>query len=627
MRSRDELELIASIADDLAAGIWVATVPDGRFAYANRAFEEIMGVGGLADVAAGQYAEPYGIYDREGALYREDRLPFVRALQTRSSVVVDDIVIHRRDGRRVFVRAQGKPMFDGNGAITHIAIVFFDITREVEAQKARDRAETRLRRVVASAPIVLWTTDRAGVITFCEGLGLKALQRQPEDFIGTSVFDLYPGTPQIAANSRRALEGETVAYLADLGSVLFDTHLAPLRGEAGEIVGSIGVATDVTERRRFESQLAQAERLATVGMLAAGVAHEINNPLAFVIGNLDVLADWIATGDELDRAAMIPMLDDVRVGADRVRDIVRGLKVFSRVTERTIAPIDLRNPLDAAVSMARNEVRHRAQLTLEVESVPKIMGDEGRLGQLFLNLLINAAQGIAEGAAEKNSIKVRVRVEPVGWVRIEISDTGVGIPADVLPRIFDPFFTTKPIGVGTGLGLSICHAIVTDLGGRIEVESQEGRGSTFRVLFPVAPIDAVATQTTAKVAEPTRSNKRGRVLVIDDEPLILKVVSSILAREHDVTSELRAESALERVRGGARFDAIVCDLMMPDMTGIELYEKLREIAPEQAAVMLFVTGGAFTAKAREFLDRAPHPTIEKPFEAEVLSKRVREVVG
>jgi two-component system cell cycle sensor histidine kinase/response regulator CckA len=633
MRSRDELDLIAAIADDLAAGIWVATVPDGRFAYANRAFEEIMGIGGLTDVAVGQYSEPYGIYDRDGVLYREDRLPFVRALQTKAAVVVDDIVIHRRDGRRVFVRAHGKPMFDARGEMTHIAIAFFDITPEVEAERARDEAQSRLRRVIASAPIVLWAMDREGIVTFCEGSALQALGREPRDFVGQSAFGLYVGNPAVAEKMRRALAGESVAFSTELEGVMFDVQLAPLRNESGELAGAIGVATDVTARRRAQLQLAQAERLASMGMLAAGVAHEINNPLAFVIGNLDVIAERIARLGDVARpevlATLGPMIADARTGADRVRDIVRGLKVFSRADEQVLEARDVRVPIETAIGMARNEVRHRAQLTLELAPTPRVLADQGRLVQLFLNLLINAAQCIPEGAAEKNTITVRTRTEG-DLVVIEVIDTGVGVPSQVLPRIFDPFFTTKPLGVGTGLGLSICHAIVTDLGGRIEVDTEVGRGSTFRVLLPVAPRDEAASSPAPpqpSTVPRERKNERGRVLVIDDEPPILKIMSSILSEEHEVVTEMRADAALARISAGERFDAIVCDLMMPDMTGMELHEVLAKQAPDQARAMIFVTGGAFTAKAREFLEGASRPTIEKPFDAATLLERVRRQVG
>jgi PAS domain S-box-containing protein len=630
MRSADELALIASIADGLPCGVWVAAAPDGRFVYSNAAFDEIMGMGPVADIGVGQYTRPYGIYGRDGALYPENRLPFVRALQERKTVVVDDLVIHRRDGRRVYVRAFGKPLFDAAAAITHVAIAFFDITREVEAQEASSRAEDRLRRVVGNAPIVLFALDRDGRVTFVDGHGLGRLGRRPQDFLGRLVQEIYPDDTAIAEWTRRALAGETVSYIAQLPpDAVYETRLAPLRDESGERVGAIGVATDVTDRHKMQARLARAERLASVGLLAAGVAHEVNNPLSFVIGNLDRAAREIARGlgasSEEARKTLEPLLRDAREGAERVKAIVRDLKLFSRVGEPLLRPIDVRGALDASIAMAHHEIRHRAKLVTELAPVPAVMGDEGRLGQVFLNLLVNAAHAIREGAAEKNEIVVATRVDGDGHVRIEISDTGVGIAPEQRAMIFDPFFTTKEIGVGTGLGLSICHALVTELGGHIEVESLPGQGSTFAVVLPPAgPQAAVATPASATRSE---RGRRGGILVIDDEPLILKVVADALGDEHEVTCEGRGDVALARIRNGETFDAIVCDLMMPQVTGMDLHGALLEIAPKQAEAMIFLTGGAFTPHARAFLDRIPNIVIEKPFDTETLCASVRRVVG
>ena len=633
MRSPDELALIASIADGLPCGVWVATAPDGRFVYSNDAFEEIMGMGPVTEVGVGEYTGPYGIYGRDGALYPEDRLPFVRALQERTTVVVDDLVIHRRDGRHVYVRAVGKPMIDASGAITHVAIAFFDITLEAEAQMARSRAEERLRSVVSGAPIVLFALDREATITFVDGRGLRRLGMRPEDFLGKSAFEAYANAGSAVAWIKRALAGETVSYLAELPPhAVFETHLAPLRDGAGEIVGAIGVSTDVTDRHAVQAQLARAERLASVGLLAAGVAHEVNNPLSFVIGNLDLMSAQIAQGlgARPDQAlvALGNMVRDARQGAERVRTIVRDLKTFSRVREQRVDPLDVRAPLEAAIAMARNEIRHRALLKVDLAPVPSVLADEGRLAQVFLNLLVNAAHSIPEGAAEKHEIRVTTRPDPDGGARVEVSDTGVGIEPAHLARIFDPFFTTKDLGQGTGLGLSICHGVVTDLGGRIEVESTPGRGTTFRVILPGAPEAPAAPQ--ARLATETGASPTGRratVLVIDDEPLILKIVTAVLEGDHDVTCEARADAALARIRVGERFDAILCDLMMPQVTGMDLHAALLEIAPRQAEVMVFLTGGAFTPRARAFLDRVSNPIVEKPFDSAALRKGLERLVG
>ncbi|HEY8039686.1 MAG TPA: PAS domain-containing protein [Polyangiaceae bacterium] len=633
MRSPEDLALIAAIADDLAAGIWVARAPDGQFVYANRAFEEIMGMGPVVGIGVGEYAQPYGLFGRDGRPYPEERLPFVQALQARSTVVVDDIVIHRRDGRRVYVRATARPMFDAAGAITHVAIAFFDITREAEAEAARSQAEERLRRVVGNAPVVLFSFDRDGRITLVEGSGLQRLQRTPADFLGQSVLDLFPSAPIIAENSRRALAGEAVTYVVELpageGSAVYESWLTPLRDAGGEVVGVIGVSTDVTERHRAQMQLVQAERLASVGLLAAGVAHEVNNPLSYIIGNLELIerelgASLPAVSSDMMRSLAEP-LHDARQGAERVRAIVADLKVFSRVKEHRPSAVEVEDSLDASLDLAHNEIRHRARLVRDFRPVPRVWGDAGRLGQLFLNLLVNAAHSIPEGEADANEIRVVTRCDPGGWVRVEIADSGAGIPAELQTRIFDPFFTTKSIGGGTGLGLSICHSIVTDLGGRIEVESRPGSGSTFRVLLPAAPpeVDPAPEPPPA----PAPSPQRASVLVVDDEPLILKVVATMLGPEHEVTCESRAAAALDRIRSGQRFDAILCDLMMPQVTGIDLYDAVLEIAPAQAKKILFLTGGAFTARARSFLERVENVTLEKPFDAATLLARVRQLLG
>jgi two-component system cell cycle sensor histidine kinase/response regulator CckA len=627
MRSVEALQLIASIADDLPCGVWVATAPDGRFVYSNRAFEAIMGMGPVTDVGVGEYAVPYGIYGRDGALYPEHRLPFVRALEERRTVVVDDLVIHRRDGRRVYVRAFGKPMFDDAGELTHVAIAFFDITAEAEAQQARARAEDRLREVVAHAPVVLAAIDRAGAITLVEGRGLESLGTIPEGVLGKSIFAAFPEKPSIAEGARRALAGDPNFFVAEIGSVVYEAHVEPMRNPAGEIVGAIAVATDVTDRHRMQAQLSRTERLASLGMLAAGVAHEVNNPLSFVLGNLELMqqdvarASGQASGGALGEFA--ERVRDARTGAERVRAIVAELRAFSRVQEQAERPVDVRAAIHSALAMTNNEIRHRARLALDLADLPNVMADEGRLEQVLINLLINAAQAIPEGDADANEIRVVASPDPNG-VRIEVHDTGRGIAPDLLHKIFEPFYTTKAVGAGTGLGLAICHTIVAALGGRIDIESAPGRGTTARVVLPA--VSGAVEVRRVDVPEPTRTGRPGRVLLIDDEPLIVKVLAAMLASEHNVTCETSAEAALARLRAGERFDAIVCDLTMPQLTGMDLHEALLKLAPDQARAMLFMTGGAFTPRARAFLDQLADPALDKPIDLQALTARLRRMV-
>jgi CheY-like chemotaxis protein len=236
---------------------------------------------------------------------------------------------------------------------------------------------------------------------------------------------------------------------------------------------------------------------------------------------------------------------------------------------------------------------------------------EARLGQVFLNLIVNAAQAIPEGHADENYI--RVSIEQTGArVIIAVHDTGVGIPPENIGRVFDAFYTTKEVGVGTGLGLAICHRIVTDMGGELTVESLEGHGTTFRVSLPAS--QSMAVDAPAVVAVRGTAGRRGRILILDDDELVLRVLQRWLASDHDVVAVSTGKDALALVAKGERFDMILCDLMMPEMTGMDLCSELTRIAPAQADRMVFMTGGAFTARALEFLHTSEHTCVEKPFE-------------
>jgi signal transduction histidine kinase len=379
------------------------------------------------------------------------------------------------------------------------------------------------------------------------------------------------------------------------------------------------------DRRKMHDQLLISERMASVGLLAAGVAHEINNPLAAVLANLDLahqdVAQLLEEASNPRTRELLDELSEARDAATRIRDIVRDLKLFSRSEEEKRTAVEVDRVLDSSARMAWNEIRHRAKLVKEYTPVPPVEANESRLGQVFLNLIVNAAHAIPEGRASANTIRVATFLGPGGKVVVEVSDTGSGMTPEVLKRLFTPFFTTKPVGVGTGLGLSICHRIISALGGDISVESTAGKGTTFRVTLPPAQLRREATEPIPAIEPAAR---RGRVLVIDDEPAVCKAASRILGSIHEVVTANRAQDALERIRGGERFDVILCDLMMPEMTGMELHAELVDAAPEQAEKVVFLTGGAFTARARSFLEGVSNLRFEKPFDATSLRSIVQE---
>ncbi|WP_224240500.1 ATP-binding protein [Hyalangium gracile] len=403
----------------------------------------------------------------------------------------------------------------------------------------------------------------------------------------------------------------TYARVLDRGSILRNAAGAPIR--------ILGTVMDMSEREEMRARLAQADRMASVGTLAAGVAHEINNPLAYVVANLDYArqeleAVTLPEGSELHRA-----LREAREGADRVRLIVRDLKTFSRPDDARMERVDVRMAIDSAVTLAWNEIRHRARLVKAYQPVPKVWANEARLGQVFLNLLINAAHAIPEGAADRNEIRVSTRVDEQGRVVAEVRDTGSGIPEEIRARVFEPFFTTKPMGEGTGLGLSICHGIITSLGGELRFDSEVGQGTTFRVVLTPKAVEGEVTPVTRAVEV---GKRRGRILAVDDEQLVLNALKRTLGSEHDVTVFTRPQAALAWLEQGQPCDLILCDLMMPEMTGMDFHAELSRRMPERAAHVIFVTGGAFTPGAREFLSRITNVRVEKPFDAKALRQLV-----
>jgi signal transduction histidine kinase/ActR/RegA family two-component response regulator len=393
------------------------------------------------------------------------------------------------------------------------------------------------------------------------------------------------------------------------------------------------LAERLRELHSTQEQLIVADRRTSVGTLAAGVAHEINNPLAYVTGNVQfalrelprmrVLALRDCPHEERLKVDAIwtdvlEALTEAGEGCSRVQHIVQSLKSFSRGDDGRREPTDLRRTLEAAINMAANEVRYRARLVRDYQDVPPVEANEVRLAQVFLNLLINAAQAIEPGAAEQNEIRVSLRRAEDGRVRIDISDTGCGMPPEVRNRLFTPFFTTKPVGVGTGLGLSVCQGIVNSLGGQIEVQSEQGRGSTFTVRLPAA---AEVQPVSAPVrVQPPAAVRRARVLVVDDEPYVVASLQRILSREHEVTVTTQAREALARVLQGPGFDVILCDLMMPEMTGMEFFTELQRRAPSQAERVTFFTGGAFTDATRAFIEQHQERVLSKP----ILPDQLRE---
>ncbi len=411
-----------------------------------------------------------------------------------------------------------------------------------------------------------------------------------------------------------------IQQMKDSGEMLIPREYPAKRRDGTEIIAEIAstivefdgqpailaYARDATDRARLRAQLAHADRLASLGMLAAGVAHEINNPLAFVGLAAEMLQRRVSPKEQA-------LVDNVRSGLDRITSIVRDLRFFGRYDDELPGPVDLAVAIETAERLVAHELRPRARLVKDYGELPPVLGVSRRIEQVFVNLFLNAA--IAVESRHEGSIIVTAETTPQNVV-VNVRDDGIGIPPDKLDAIFEPFVTTRPNGGGTGLGLSICRDIVARTGGNIVARSTQGEGTTMEVTLARAlrETQGDAPQATIPAPPPQMEAATGkRVLIVDDEPLIVSALVSALSRSASVTGETSSERALEQLLAGADYDVIVCDVMMPGLTGTELHERIAIEKPNLAPRFVFITGGTYTARARDYLERIPNARLTKPF--------------
>jgi signal transduction histidine kinase/CheY-like chemotaxis protein len=387
----------------------------------------------------------------------------------------------------------------------------------------------------------------------------------------------------------------------------------------------------VTERKAIQARMVEADRLAALGVLSAGIAHEINNPLAYLLLNLEYLSRELPTlpGEPHKLDALMVRVKDACHGAERVASIVRDLRTFVRADEVVRGPVDVRAALEAALNISGNEIKQKATLIRDYDVVPPVLANPNRIEQVLLNLLLNAVQSLPALDSERHEIRARLRAGN-GQVSITIEDTGCGIPEGLLGKIFDPFFTTKPVGVGTGLGLPICRSIVRDLGGEISVHSKPGQGSAFTVTLPASSAELAGSGSQAREASPPAPAPapRGKILIVDDEISVARTLKALFQNEHDISLAADGSQALNALATNAdsAFDVIMCDLMMPGMSGMELFEHVKRAQPGMERRMVFMTGGIAMDHAREFLATSSNLTFEKPFDFDQLREALRRLV-
>ena len=388
-----------------------------------------------------------------------------------------------------------------------------------------------------------------------------------------------------------------------------------IKGRAIDVPGAsglhaVGTVADLTEQKLLDHRLRFADRLIAAGSLAAGVAHEINNPLGYVLGSLELVRM------QLRDVAVAPLVRDSLAqmgdGLERIRDVVSDLRAFARPEEDVVTRTAPRAVCEAAIRIVSSLVRHRAEVTTDFAAdTPAVIANQSRLGQVLINLIVNASHALPARPVAANRITVRTRRLASGEVAIAVTDNGSGIAPELVPRLFDPFFTARPDGLGTGLGLAVCQRIVGSLHGRIDVESVVGEGSTFTIVMPAAPAAEPARVVTPP---PVAAAGPRRVLVIDDEPMLRRVLGTMLAHQGFVVVQADGGRAgLAHALGDQPFDIILCDLMMPDLDGVALHAELVQQRPALIDRMVFMSGGAVSDRTRAFIGRDDIVLLAKPF--------------
>ena len=510
-----------------------------------------------------------------------------------------------------------------------------------EAERRLRERERWLSTTLRSIGDAVISTDAEGQITYMNPVAESLTGVRFETAVGRPCREVVRLFDE---QSRRQVENpleralclantiKVAGFLAnpDDGNRFVTDSAAPIVDDRGRVLGAVMVFRDISEKKRAERRLDIANRMASVTTMAAGLAHELNDPLALVVGNVGVALEQLRCANEETRGSawvqdVETALLEARAGAERVRQVVSDMQSFTRPAG-DVGTINLGEILEQAVEAIGPETRSRVRIVTDFGDTPPVEGESTRLIHGFLNILRNAADAMPPEPSGDHQITVVTSTDAAGGAVIDIHDNGVGMPPDVLNRAFEPFFTTKDATQHPGLGLSICRGIVSSLGGSVVVESREALGTTVRVVLPVARARTAVASAAPQSSATTEWGPRANVLIVEDEPGVRSTLERMIGPAHTLTCPVTAPEALALIDGGKRFDVILSDLMMPELTGMELHAQLLARHPDQARRMVFMSGGACTPQTFAFLGSVPNRHIDKPFESPQLQRLVRELV-
>ena len=514
---------------------------------------------------------------------------------------------------------------DDDQGISAVQAIARDITHRRLAEEALRTSEERLRAVVSSAPLILWSTDLSGRLTLCEGETLADIGLFG-DFLGEPVSRVIDD-PALEDHLSRARDGSTFQVELGFAGRIFDAWFSPIRSSQGTVSGVIGVAADVTERHLLQSRLHEVEKIEAVGQLAGGIAHDFNNQLTAILGYSELLEQTFDAND--------PRREDLQEIANagrRAAILTEQLLAYGRRQPRQPKVIDVNNVITGIEPLLRRSVPENVHFQITLGETEPVRADPTQIEQVVLNLVLNAKDALAAGGrltlstamvdVDETAIRTPGR-SPGRYVAVSLTDTGVGMDEATRSRIFEPFFTTKALGKGTGLGLASVYGIVRQSSGHIFVTSEPEHGTTFTIHLPPVS-DALDSASMETLPTPGLGGSE-TILIVEDDPTVRGLASdSLVSCGYDVLVAAHPRDALDfSTRHAGKIDLLLTDIVLPGMNGRDLAKKFRELRPTTRVV--FTTGYSQDESARrEQLER--NQLLEKPFVPSALLRKVREVL-
>jgi PAS domain S-box-containing protein len=626
-----ERDLLHSLMDNVPDLIYLKDAAS-RFTRVNRAHAAYLG---LHDPEEAVGKSDFDFYSEDEARsYFADE----QRLLAEGHAVINKLEMQPRDeGPPRWILTTKVPIFGPDQGISGLIGVSRDITDRREAEQALARERALLRSLIDAVPDLVFFKDREGVYLGCNTAFARFAGRTEKEVIGSTDFDFLSRElanfyrakdRQVLADGKPRRDEEWVTY-PDGGQVLVETVQTPFQGQDGQVWGIICMSRDITERKKLEEQLRQAQKMEAVGQLAGGVAHDFNNLLTAILGNVSLLLSNKATTDPDHE-----LLAATEQAAQRATDLTRQLLGFSRQTVLRLEPLNLNSSVQEVVSMLRRTIDPRVTIEVHPTADPWwVQGDAGQMNQVLVNLCLNARDAMADGGRltletanvrlDEELVRTQLEARAGEFVRLRVGDTGCGIPDEVRTRIFEPFFTTKGPGKGTGLGLAMVYGIIQQHQGWIECLSEVGKGTYFDIYIPRYRVEGARPDRAAPVSTTPRGNET--VLLVDDEAVIRNVGRAILQRQgyHVLLAEdgLEALELFRRERG--RINLVVLDLTMPRLSGLDTLRQLVQLDPEIAVLL---SSGYSAEQLPEIGTDGVRGFVNKPYRPQDLIAAVRSAL-